>query len=116
MANDIAKDIKKIKRLKEKIRKSLKLEIKGLPDNPNINILSDSPRIFTMESKHFTNVNWSPESYDYKSSHMTILRYLESGNEENIIIKLQNIIDTGKVPGQQGNLNPEVIKQLKRLL
>jgi hypothetical protein len=116
MASSIAKDIKKINTLKNKIRTALKKEIEALPGNPNIKILSDSPRIFTMESKHFTNVNWSPESYDYKSSHMTILRYLESGNEENIIIKLQNIIDTGKVPGQQGNLNPEVIKQLKRLI
>lgn len=105
--------INRIAELKEELKK----KVKGLPDNPKINRISD--RCFTVNVKDLSSdLILAPEYYDFKKQYIEIIDVIERANIHNIDSIFRRIISTGFLEQSHSNrcrLNPVVIKYLKEL-
>lgn len=115
----------------DEIKKSLKaeiarvqLEIKNLPENPNITRISKN--IFTINSSQLRNESWSPFHYDFKQQYEKIAEVIESipveqlQDELNNIIKTEKLVITSSFMGVKCSetivFHPDVLTNIKNLL
>ena len=121
----VSDELLKIKQLRESITQA----ILSIPDNPNIQRISEHPRCFIMSSKEaFGNHNLSTDMrvtnnlgvffHDFKAQYELITEVVKNSHLENVIATLWTIVETGKYrkEGYYYTFHPTVITHLKTLL
>ncbi len=125
LLNQISEKSVELKKLQEAIAKA----INELPDNPNIQRISEHPRCFVMSSKDvfagnkygFTDMrirhNWSVFYHDFKAQYKKIAEVIERARPESVLVQLNSIINTGHLQGKDYvEFHPKVIQYLANLM
>lgn len=94
--------------------KALNIIADSKQENPKINVICNSPRIFTMKSKDLSSESWSPRYYDYGWQFDNLIKTLRSKGLDSFKKTIQMVLDTGKLDGEK--YHPDVLKVLQEIL
>ena len=92
-----------------------------MPDNPDIQKISDHPHVFTVMMSTVIKtgtMNLSPYFYDWKYQHQKLAQLINSSRTVSLINILEEIIRKGYfiLDAEKIQLHPTIIKQLKSIL
>ena len=119
------KDLNSLYQKAERLRRLLCMKIESLPQNDNIKIISESPKIFILNSSNLSSTSWTPQYYDFKSQYKFISEVLVKIHHTKISDTISHMIKKGWVTkrgdsywrSQEGlRLHPDVVEHLKTLL
>lgn len=98
----------------EDARDELLARIEQLPQNENIEMISDSPKAMTVKFSDLGN-RWDTRYHDFTKQYEMITTHLTLIPLELVEKRFQLIIESGVVPyqGERFKLNPKVIELLK---
>ena len=82
--------------------------------NPDIKVVSDKPRAFTMKASALTVDSLDPFYYDYDAQFDYLLDKLEKQSIDAFINAVTKLVGTGKIDGRR--FAPAVIEKIKTLL
>ena len=115
---DVMKKLLQHSLSEDEIIRELIKKIRDLPENPNIEILGDKPKTFTMNIQDLED-NLSVEYYDFKSQYDLIISTFEGGSAKRTIEIINKVIENGyiEIPSRSNSrrfkVNPKVIEYLK---
>ena len=113
------------------VKRKIRQKIRSLPDNSNINRISNSPNCFTMMASEIfkdKDMTFSAEYYDFKYQYKKICQFIRKMDITKIQSNIQKWIDEGYINYREYTyllqrythnrikLHPQVIKYLKELL
>lgn len=101
-----------IKKMKAEAAES----VEGLREqNPNINVVDNGPRTFTMNSAFLSgNCILDPFYYDWDAQYDAILAKLEKSSIDGFVKGITELVKTGRLDGRR--YHPEVTKRLSVLV
>ena len=102
----------------EELKSEFHTNILELPQNPDINIINESPSCFTVKSSWAWGNSLLPLYYDFKKQYELVVEKLESVAIDNYDDTLNSIVETGiiRLDKRTLRLNPTVVKNLKSIL
>lgn len=81
-------------------------------NNPDINVISNAPRVFTISSRNVSDV-LDPMYYDYDAQFDYLLDKLNKQSVDSFCNTITKLVDTGKLDGRR--FHPVVIEKIKLL-
>lgn len=127
---DLQNEINKIDNIVSEIKHKINKEL-NIQQNPDITILNDSPRCYTIPiSKLSPTSILTPTYYDFELQGKLINAMIENSEPKQILTRLQEIIKTGFLPNitiqsdgkiiksseERIKINPTVIDCIKRVI
>jgi hypothetical protein len=102
----------------DRLKNQIKAAIFDLPDNPDIQRLSNHPQSFLMKYGSLRPENWTPMYYDFEYQYDQLVCLVDQVPPEKLLIKLQTVLTEKKfkLGPKVIYLHPEVIKKLQDLL
>lgn len=82
-------------------------------DNPEINKISDSPKVFTVKASQLCG-SWSPEFYDFSQQYDFIIKLANKQSVSVFLNSLEKIVNTGRYDYMR--FHPQVIEKIKTLI
>lgn len=126
LQNEIVKIDDAISNMKHRINEALNIQ-----QNPDITVLNDSPRCYTIPFSKLSSTSiLSPKFYDFELQKDLISAMIENSNPNQILPKLQKIIETEFLPNnaiksgdkilkssnERIRINPTVIDCIKKVI
>lgn len=96
--SDIIKYLSNIKQARKNLLDAIDAEFEKIPQNSDIQMISETPRVFTINSSQLAKDIWDPTYYDYEEQKHQLQKIVRSPHSiETIINQLRTIADTGKL-------------------
>lgn len=118
---ELTERIEMLKDQELKIKADLNNLILSMPDNPDIQRISEHPRVFTVMFSDVVktgHMNLSPYFYDWKYQYQKLVEKINATDTVQIVSVLEGMISKGSftLEGDKIQLHPTIIKQLKSIL